>query len=103
MFGYGCWKAKLGSDIDFKWLALLVFGGLVVLTYGVYLISDTPDGSQNIIEEFNVQRIRPAMFGQSFSVLPPSDSPRVAMPLSRPSPAHQLQFLIPRVTSSCQL
>jgi hypothetical protein len=81
MFGYGYWKAKLGSNIDFKWLAILVFGGLVILTYGMYLISDTAQSSENVVQEFIVRVVsHPA---HSSSVPPPSGSRPVAMPLLR--------------------
>lgn len=48
MFSHGYWKARIGTDIDFKWIAVLVFGGLFLLTYGVYVISDYTNGSPSV-------------------------------------------------------
>jgi hypothetical protein len=101
MFGYGYWKAKLGSNIDFKWLAVLVFGGLIILVYGVYLISDTSQSSKDIVQEFRVDMVsHPA---HSFFVPPTSDFRPVGMLLSRPSLSHPIPPSVPRGASSCQL
>src|SRR5581483_5285448 len=67
IFAYGYWNAKFGSNLNWPWLPVFVFGGLLMFACGVFMLLewrfDTPlnsfQGTHQTRQKLCIDRVQP--------------------------------------------